>query len=380
VSRAVGIALAGAALILAAYVFDASGLFVPGVAFVLLAVVVPAWIWLAARAAWVGRRFEEERVLEDQPIEARILIRRGRFGLPGGEIEDPFAGGAIRLAASPGTFRARRVNDLRVLARFPRRGRRRFEPPSLTLADPLGVISFRGRAGTGSQSLLVLPRTEPLRWLRSETGQQFVSPAGPVGLDTLAATEIDGLRPYQLGTPASRISWPALARGAGLLERRLRAERDSGPVVVLDVRAAADGEHVDAAVRAAASLTLELARREGCELLLPGERRPLRVRRDLGAWPGAHARLALIDGGPGAPPPGLAARPRADTIFYVAAEATRLPALLLRAGHRSGVLVLPKDLTPPVRCSPSFEVSGCRGYLLAASGRAAEGRERAAAG
>ena len=333
-SRAAGIALAGAALILAAFVFDASGLFVPGVAFVVLGVIAPSWIWLASHGARVSRQIEAERVVEDEPIEARIVVGRGLLGLPGGEVLDPFAGGAIRLSGSPAGRGARRVSEVRVVARFPRRGRWRFDPPTLMLADPLGLVRAAARGESGSHALLVLPRTERLRWLRRDPGQRLELPTGPASLDALAATEVDGLRPYRTGTPASRISWPALARGAGLLERRLRAERDSGPLVVLDVRAAADGEHVDAAVRAAASLTLELARRTGCELLLPGDRRPLLIEPDLGAWPGAHARLALVEGGPEAPPPSMSVRPRPGTIFYVSAETGRLPARLLRGAQR----------------------------------------------
>jgi uncharacterized protein (DUF58 family) len=378
VRRAAGLALAGVALIFAALVFDTSGLFVPGVAFVLLAAVIPIWIWAASRGAAVSRHLEEQHVVEDQPVEARIVVHRGPFGLPGGEVTDPFAGGTIRLSTSLGTGRMRRVSELRVVARFPRRGLRRFDPPELSLTDPLGLIELLARSRSGSQSLLVLPRTEPIAWLRRDAGQRFELHRGQASFEALAATEIDGLRPYSPGTPASRISWPALARGAGLLERHLRAERDSGALVVLDVRAADDGEHVDAAVRAAASLTLELARRRGCELLLPGERRPLHIEPDLGAWPDAHARLAFIDGGPDAAAPSAAVRPRAGVIFYVAADAGRLPARLLGGGQRAAVLVLPQDLTPAVRRVPSFEVSGCRGYVLAASGRALTARERAA--
>ena len=55
-------------------------------------------------------------------------------------------------------------------------------------------------------------------------------------IEPMGATEVDGLRPYRQGTPASRIHWPALARGAGLLERRLRADTDSRPLVVVDAR------------------------------------------------------------------------------------------------------------------------------------------------
>ena len=76
-SRAAGIALAGAGLILAAFVFDASGLFVPGVAFVVLGAIAPSWIWLASHGARVSRQVEADRVVEDEPIEARIVVGRG---------------------------------------------------------------------------------------------------------------------------------------------------------------------------------------------------------------------------------------------------------------------------------------------------------------
>jgi uncharacterized protein (DUF58 family) len=370
----VGVALAGAALILAALTFDASVLFVPGVAFALLGVVVPPWIGLAARGASVSRTLEGDRVIEGQPLEALIEVRRGPLGLPGGEVLDPVASAGMRGAGSPSARRAGRSTTVRVVARFPRRGRRRFEPPALALADPLGLVLVLRRGQTPSQELLVLPRTERLRWLERDSGGQLNSPAAAAALEALAATEVDGLRPYRTGTPASRISWPALARGAGLLERRLHADRDSGPLVVLDARCTGHPNRLDAAVRAAASLTLELARRAGCELLLPGERRALQIDPDLGAWPGAHARLALIEGGADAPAPSLAFRPRIGPVFYVAADRDRLPARLLRGG----VLVLPKELTPAVRHVASFEVSGCRGYLIGAAGAAAARRERVA--
>jgi len=379
VSRAVGVALAGAGLILAAFLFDASVLFVPGVAFIVLGGLIPAWIWLACRGVGVTRKVESDRVVEDQPLEARIELRRGELGMPGGEILDPLAGGAIRLSGSLSTMRGGRSTDVRVVARFTRRGRRRIEPPAVALSDPLGLVRMVRRGQSAAVTLLVLPRTERLRWLTPAAGVSFDTPVGAAALDALAATEVDGLRPYRPGTPASRISWPALARGAGLLERRLRVERDSGPLVVLDVRCSADhADRVDAAVRAAASLALELGRRAGCDLLLPGDRRLVHIDRDLGSWNGAHARLAMIEGGPDAVAPSLPSRPRSGAIFYVAADRNRLPERLLRGGQQAAVLVLPSELTPEMRHLPSFEVSGCRGYVLGATGRTSASKERAA--
>ena len=80
-----------------------------------------------------------------------------------------------------------------------------------------------------------------------------------------------------------------------MLERRLTADGDSAPLVVLDASAPPSEEALDMAVRAAASLCLHLARRGGCALLLPGDRRPLFVAPDLAAWPAAHARLAVVE-------------------------------------------------------------------------------------
>ena len=156
----------------------------------------------------------------------------------------------------------------------------------------------------------MLPRTERVKWVPG-AGEKWRRATGAAALEPFGATEVDGLRPYRQGTPASRIHWPALARGAGLLERRLRADTETRPLVVVDARTAGadhEPEHLDAAVRAAASLVLELGTRTGCGLLLPGEFRPLEIEQDLIAWPVAHARLALVEGGPGTRAPGLARR------------------------------------------------------------------------
>jgi uncharacterized protein (DUF58 family) len=247
----------------------------------------------------------------------------------------------------------------------------------IALRDPLGIVRVVRHGGGSPQSLLVLPRIERARWARDDPSERLEQRAG-APLEALAAVDVDGLRPYRPGTPASRISWPALARGAGLLERRMRVERDAGPLVVLDLRCTRNSERVDAAVRAAASLAHELGRRSGCELLLPGDRRPVQIEPDLAAWPEAHVRLALVEGGPGTPQPSLSTRPRSGIIFYVAAQREQLPPQLMRGGSWGVVLVLPNEVTPPVRRSPALEVSGCCGYLLSSSGRFGAPRERAA--
>ncbi len=73
----------------------------------------------------------------------------------------------------------------------------------------------------------------------------------------------------------------------------MRADADTRPLVVLDLRGTRVEADVDAAVRAAGSLCVHLADRGGVALLLPGDRRPLRLE------PGP-ARLAAGARAPGA--------------------------------------------------------------------------------
>lgn len=360
--RAAGVALTGAALLVAAFTFDSATLFVPAVALLVLPLLIAAWIWLAWRGASVERKLDAERVIEDEPVEARIELR-GWLGLPGAELLDPLAGGSIGLTSAPWT----RQVELRVLARFPTRGRIPLPPPHLRLGDQLGLVQAIRSGSATRQELLVLPRTERVSWRRGGPRAGLRAHGDASSPEPTGATEPDGLRQYQLGTPASRIHWPALARGAGLLERRLLADGESSPLVVLDSRCSAAGPVLDAAVRAAASLTLELARHEGCDLLLPGQRRTIHVGRDLGAWSGAHALLALVTGGPSAVVPAIDTRPRVGPIFYVAASPlSRVPAT---AGKSGVMLVLPTEVAASMRGTPSFEVSGCVGFLLHSAGR-----------
>jgi uncharacterized protein (DUF58 family) len=350
--RAAAVALAGVGLVLVAFLFDASPLFVPGIAFVLLGVGAPVWVWHLTGRALVTRRLEQDRVVEGEPLEAMIEVRGW---MPGAEVLDPLAGKPVPL---PNARRA----GIRVLARFERRGVRRLAPPALRLRDPLALAECNRAAVGPPQDVLVLPRTEAVDWA-GRGGDAAGATAARSRAMLLAAVEVDGLRPYRRGTPASRIHWPALARGAGLLERRLRVDGDQTPLVVLDARGSGPPEHLDAAVRAAASLALELARAGGCRLLLPDERRALAIEQDLAAWPAAHARLALVEGGPATRAPALqAVRSALGLVIYVTPRRVeRLDTVLGGDGSASAaaVLVMPAALAPRGRVS--FSVAGCVG-------------------
>jgi len=371
----VAVAVAGLALILVALLFDAAPLFVPGVAITLLGAAAPVWVALAAQGATIERTLDSERVVEDEPIEATIEVRRGPWGLPGASVVDPLAGEPVSIRSPMSIVSGSSSASVRIIVSFPRRGIRRIEPPTLVISDALELARVVRQSPSPALELLVLPRTERVKWVPG-AGEKWRRATGAAPLEPFGATEVDGLRPYRQGTPASRIHWPALARGAGLLERRLRADTETRPLVVVDARqpdASAQLEHLDAAVRAAASLVLELGTRTGCGLLLPGEFRPLEVEPDLIAWPVAHAKLALVEGGPDTRAPGLAPGARSAQVLYVAATPqARLPAGLAGAGIRAAILVVPKALATQPRHQASFEVAGCLGFVVGAGRRARE--------
>jgi uncharacterized protein (DUF58 family) len=385
VSRAVGVFLGGAVLTLVAFMFDASPLLVPGLAFTIIGLAAPAWVWCSARGARAERTLSCGRIIEGVPLESTIEVRRGYLGLPGAEVLDPVTGARVSLSEPLSLIAGGRVARVRVVTSFARRGAQILEPPSLVVSDPLELARKVKAAAGSAQQLLVLPRTEPVRWLDSEGGWSSDNSDGRAHSDALSAVDLDGLRPYRPGTPASRIHWSALARGAGLLERRLQPDGDTRPLVVLDTRGSGEPELLDAAVRAAASLVLELARRGGCGLLLSGERRPTAIAPDLATWPAVHARLALIDGGPTARAPALGSGGgRLGAVFYVTSQSfERLPSRVGGLTQGGGLLVLPAAALDsgqlPGSSShmpPSFEVSGCVGFQLRSRGRRAPGERR----
>jgi uncharacterized protein (DUF58 family) len=149
-------------------------------------------------------------------------------------------------------------------------------------------------------------------------------------------------------------------------------------LIVLDARGTGPPEDLDAAVRAAASLTLELARAGGSRLLLPDERRAISIEPELTAWPAAHARLALVEGGPRARAPAFQAVRSALglVVFVTARRVDRLDAVLGAEGWpgTAAILVTPAALAPRGRVS--FSVAGCVGVSVHL-GRRAPAKEAA---
>ena len=354
---AVGCAALGLLLLLVAGTFDAEPLYVTGSALLLLGAGAAAWISAGAWGARVERHLDTRSVVEEQPLSMRIEATAGRLPLPPGWIDEPLLPEPVRLPAG------RRQARVRIEVTFGRRGRRRLPPPALVLRDPFGLAQ-RVVTGAHTDEVLVLPRVYPVR---AKAGGGDATPAhARAALIAAAETEIDGLREHRPGSPASRIHWPALAKGQGLMERKLISEADSRPLVVLDPRTPASQDALDAAVRAAASLTVHFAKRSGVSLLLPGDRRAHVIEKDLVAWPAAHVRLALLDDSVG--PSLVAAQNRRGLVVLVAPRLIDRPPRGLGRTPGGCMLVVPGAL-PNRRAI--FEVAGCQGFLATRTGAAA---------
>jgi uncharacterized protein (DUF58 family) len=351
----------GALLVICGGLLDAEPLYVPGAAFLLLTLIALLWVSGGARGIRITRRVGARRVLEDEPVAVRLRVSSPR-PLPTGALIDPLLPAPAPLAAG------RRATRVRMDVRFARRGRKVLSTPKVAVRDPFGLLTriVRG-TDIADDEVLVLPRVERVRAPGGGddmTGSLLAGRRSSVA----AEVELDGLRQHRPGTPASRIFWPSLAKGGELLERRLRADSDTRPLVVLDPRGAAADEDLDAAVRAAASLAVHLAHEGGCALLIPGDRRPATLDPALLGWSHLHARLALIDGSMPPALAGVAAR-RGPVLYVAARRLTRPPRALAHAPGGGRLLVVPGAI--PGRTA-TFTVAGCTGYELSEARRPVE--------
>jgi uncharacterized protein (DUF58 family) len=281
-----GVAALGIALCLLAGAFGASALYVPGVTLVLLAALAETSVRLAAWRVRVTREPRVARVQESAPLRVTVTVDGSRLPFSRAELSS-WPGAAFepigRLPAQPIGFTLRPQ----------RRGLHAIGPSVVRFRDPFGIC-VRSVSSPVSE-VLVLP---PVERIRAEHLARIAGLTRSASRPTnVSGTEVDALRPYLPGTPASRIHWPTVARTGTLVERALHAETERLPLVVLDAQAPASIDALDRCVRAAASLCVGLAGTGGCSLLLPGAHRAQRLQRDLRGWPALHERLALVEPG-----------------------------------------------------------------------------------
>jgi uncharacterized protein (DUF58 family) len=356
VTRALRAVVFGVLLCVASGAFDLPALYVPGVALIFVGAGAAGWVALAAQGAALVREAGPATIQEKEPYPLRLKVRSGAVSPPGGELIEPLLGKSLP-ATDP---RSRRI---RVNVRFERRGRKHIERARLVLRDPLSLA--RREIESDDAEVLVLPRIEPVV-VGHASGLAGLEAVSGALTEAAAELELHSLRPYRAGAPASRIHWPTVARTGVMVERRLVAEADARPLVVLDPSNPPDEKALDNAVRAAASLVVHLARRaHGCALLLPGQRRPTDLDGELRGWPALHSRLALLEASEGAP----ASRrlERSGAVFWVSAGGVSIPPGVKRGGAGS-FLVTP---VPIEHRAPTFTVAGCSGYRLGSLRRTA---------
>ena len=354
----------GLGLALAGVGFASPSLLVTGFGLIGLALGAGLWTELAARRARLVRLPGPARIVEGDIYPLRLELRFGLVPPPGGVLHDPLLDAPLRI----GPLGPRSVA---VDVSMPRRGRILFEGTAWTIRDPLGLRARRVAVEAGGE-LIVLPRIEAVEARGLGLAGMGAGPAGAgddegssVHEARAAEFDVDGLRPYREGSPASRIHWPALARSGEMYERRMVAGTRAVPLIVLDAEHPDDEDSLDRAVRAASSLCVHLAPAAGCALLLPGHRVPSSLDERLRAWPALHGRLALVTAGvPTARPPRAS---RTGSVFWVTAGSP----------HRAGAAASGFGPGPHYVVTArqgeeraTFRVAGCEGLAVGRAGRA----------
>ncbi len=329
--------------------FAVAALYVPGVTLLLVALAAAILVSAASRGARVELDLTADRVEEGEQVTVTARVEGGLAAACRGTLR-------VLPGAAPAPLDWRRRSAQQSL-RSVRRGRATVGPATAAWSDPFRLCA-RERASE-PRELLVLPRVQRLR--RSELERLAALPE-PM-LSPTAGMELDGLREWIPGSPASRIHWLTLARTGTAMERRLRGDQDRRPfTLVLDARSAASEPALDMAVRAAASLCLALATAGGCSVLLGDQPRVEDLGPGLEAWARLHELLALVT-------PGAAPR------WELVRDARRI--VLVHPGPRRA----PAELSVSCAVSPApqaghevlFNVAGCAVQAIGS------GRERRAA-
>src|SRR4051812_20536815 len=123
----------GVFLLLVAALLDVEPLYVTAVALIVLGIGCRAWVASGARGVRISRTLSAARVVGDEVLPTEIVLTSTRVALPSCVVVDPL------LDAPAPVGGGRRVATVRVDARFSRRGRKRLEPPTAIVRDPLGL-------------------------------------------------------------------------------------------------------------------------------------------------------------------------------------------------------------------------------------------------
>ena len=293
-ARALGLAAAGLAALVASRGFGTPALATLGAGMVALPVLVTALVALAARGVRVERRIEPPRCVAGSPVRVSVAVRGWAMNLGLDRVlgitVDPGIDAGARAATSQGTRGALDVWEITAV-----RGEHEPPPPRLVIGDPFG-LARASRTGGGDAHLLVVPASPAI------AGAPVGARARGNGARRRAVDpgfgDLDRVRDYRAGDALSRVHWAQTAKRGRLQTKEMRAVEGSGRTVLLLLDGAVPpGDDFESTVTAAAALARHFAgRREPAALSHTG-RVPARIPASRAPWPVVEVALARVEAG-----------------------------------------------------------------------------------
>jgi uncharacterized protein (DUF58 family) len=259
-----GVALTGAALIVAGVLTGLPDFVVAGLGGMAAFVLALAWVTVTVADLAVRRKIVPARLREGEPAEAVLHVANRRYRpTPPLPVTETCAGMPIDIEIP----RLAPRGEDQVRYRIPplARGRHDIQPLRIGRCDPFRLLR-RGTECCGPSHLIVHPRVIPLRPLFTAG---TIAAAGPVTASAVApGDDFRTLRTYEAGDDPRTIHWTSSAR-LGTLTVRVNVVPDQPRyTVALDTSGFSYGrETFDEAVRIAASLCA-MALRAGFPLRL----------------------------------------------------------------------------------------------------------------
>ena len=298
-----------------AVVFGSPALYPVAAGLVLAVPLAVAWVRITLRQPHVTRHWPHEGLLERDDVTVELVLEREPgVPLPNVVAHEQVGGVGDEEVELRPHGRGRHAGSYR-LHHLPR-GRHRFEPVRLSIADPFGLAESRLSLAE-RQALVVYPRLVDLDRLFFDGG------AGPehgrrLLLRRPVGFELHSVRDYQQGESLRRVHWPSTARRGSLMVKELEDSPRDEVAVLLDgdpgaVAGSAPDSSFDAAVRAAGSILLAQVRRgRRCVLVLNSAGRETQaVSSDGPEWQRALELLAAAE--PDARGPAASLLQSADT-------------------------------------------------------------------
>jgi uncharacterized protein (DUF58 family) len=263
-----------------AVVFGSAALYPVAAGLVLVVLLALAWVRITLRQPQVSRHWRQKDLLERDDVQIELgLEREPGVPLPSVVAHEGIGRLGEREVELLPDGRGRHEGSY--LLRDVPRGRHRFEPVRLSIADPFGLADATLTLDE-RQTLVVYPRLVELERLffdggaGPEHGRRLLL-RRPVGFD------LHSVRDYQQGESLRRVHWPSTARRGSLMVKELEDSPRDEVAVLLDAdRAGVAGSppdsSFDVAVRAAGSI-LRAQVRSGrrCVLLLNNAARDVQV-------------------------------------------------------------------------------------------------------